>query len=180
LAYETLYANETHFPEIHDRPIAVKSKLYGDWFNMQKYIEAENLIKENKGKVFSPHFDLRQVLPYDGNAKEHLIYLEKLCWLAEKEYVFFSTYSDIDKEYKKDKSFPCLLCSDTFGMAYADAELFDRSDIDLIIDMITKFGYKGIVAWVGKKRKQNPLFEYARIDPEEYAKAVEYLESKLS
>jgi len=176
IAYQTLYPNESHFPEIKNKPIEEKSKNFGSWFSMEKYQEAENWIKENKNKTFVSHFDFMQVLPYDGNAAEHLEYLKKLCQLSQDEYVFFTTYSESDKDWLENKVFPTLLCSDTFGMACADAEQFQQSDIDLILDMKAKFGYTGIVAWISKQRKEKPLLEYARLDPQKYAEAVAYLE----
>lgn len=176
LAYQTLYGAETHFPEMHDKPITEKSNHYGSWFTMERYVEAENWVKENKGKTFAPFCDFMQVLPYDGNAREHLEYLKKLCQLSQNDFVFFTTYSDSHKDWLKDKAFPTLLCSDTFGMACADSEQFQRSDIDLILDLKAKFGYTGVVAWISKQRKEKPLLEYARLNPQKYTEAVAYLE----
>ena len=176
IAYQTLYPNDSYFPEIKNKPIEEKSKNFGSWFSMEKYQESENWIKENKNKTFVSPFDFMQVLPYDGNAAEHLKYLKKLCQLSQDEYVFFTTYSESDKDWLENKVFPTLLCSDTFGMACADAERFQQSDIDLVLDMKAKFGYAGIVAWISKQRKEKPLLEYARLDPQKYAEAVAYLE----
>lgn len=177
IAYQTMFPDETCHPEMHNASIEEKSKHFGNWFNMDSYRKAEVWIKENKGKTFASSVDFMQIMPYDGNAKDHLRYLEKLCLLAAKEHVFFSSYSDTHKDWLNDKAFPELLCSDTFGMCCADAESFDKSDVDLIIDMLTKFGYKGIVAWISKRRKEKPLLDYARLNPKEYAEAVAYLES---
>lgn len=179
IAYKTLYPNESHFPEIENKSIEEKSKYFGSWFSMEEYQEAENWIKENKNKTFVSPFDFMQVLPYDGNPHEHLQYLKKLCQLSQDDFVFFTTYSDSHKDWLKDKAFPTLICNDTFGMACADSEPFQRSDIDLILDMKAKFGYTGIVAWISKQRKEKPLLEYARLDPQKYAEAVAYLETSL-
>ena len=72
IAYQTLYPNEAHFPDMHNGPIEEKNKHFGSWFSMEKYQQAENWIKENKNKTFVRPFDFMQVLHYDGNAAEHL------------------------------------------------------------------------------------------------------------
>lgn len=175
LAYEQLYPEERFQP-----PVDINNTTFGNWFKKEKYLEAVEWVKNNKTTVFNPNFcDFMHVLLYDGNSQEHLTFLRKVFKLLNDETIHLHTYDEQNKTHSDDKVFMSVMCSDTFFMACADSESFTKTDIDIITEIKSLFGYTGLVAWVSSRRNnQQPLFDYARLNVERYNKAFEYLRNK--
>jgi hypothetical protein len=73
---------------------------------------------------------------------------------------------------------PYLLINDTFEYACSDCEDVTLEDLPLIRVMWREYGYEGLVAWVAKKRKIEPIPEYRNIH---YRRAIErFSEQKVS
>lgn len=63
-----------------------------------------------------------------------------------------------------------LHCGDTFAYACSDAEVVSLEELPGIHQVWQKHGYVGLVAWIARKRQQEPVKEY-RYDPQ-YLAAV--------
>lgn len=53
-----------------------------------------------------------------------------------------------------------LSCGDTFAYACADAERFTLDELPEVARLWEAHGYYGVVAWIARKRKQEPVKEY--------------------
>jgi hypothetical protein len=115
----------------------------------------------------------------DRSLEEELVLMQKLFFLALHDVIFFGTWDQAESErlgnaYWGEDAIPCLLCNHTFYYASADAENFEESDIDIIIDLYKRFAYAGVTAWIAAKRGIEPLSE---LNNDAYKLAVEYLKA---
>lgn len=101
--------------------------------------------------------------------------LQKLIRLAADRTVFFGSYNDQTDKHDNGV-YAYLLCNDTFSYACADAEEFEESDLDLIIDLNDIFSYHGVTAWMSKKRGYDPVKPYLT---DKFYAARKYLEDLL-
>lgn len=53
----------------------------------------------------------------------------------------------------------CILVSDLFAYAVADAEPVSVDEIPLVASIYEEFGFYGLVCWVAKLRNENPVIE---------------------
>ena len=97
---------------------------------------------------------------------------EALFWLAARDYVFFSTYSGETKEHNGWYQI-AVNCNDVFYYATADAEECKIEDIQKLRDLINRFGWHGLIAWVAIKRKTVPVPAIQK--NQAYSDAINYL-----
>jgi len=78
---------------------------------------------------------------------------EDLFWLAAKDIIFFS-------ENDPQGWRACILLSDVYGYACADAEPILPEQAREVRNAYEKWKWSGVIAWVALKRNQEPLEEY--------------------
>lgn len=95
---------------------------------------------------------------------EYFFFADKaLMYLLQKNVLVFGSIWHPDKDMNEPGAFLGIglevFCNDTFYWASADGEDFGWNDIEEIYWLYKDHGVNGVVAWIAKKRKLQPLPE---------------------
>jgi hypothetical protein len=138
----------------------------------QIFTEHGFTIKEGQTDLREYVYEAAEALT--SEMERRLTVLDKLFWLAARDFVFFSTYNSALEQHD-DHWYPAVCVNDTFWYASADAEDLREDEIDGLIDIVKRFDYDGVVAWAAKRRNATPIKER---QTEKYFAALEYLSTK--
>ncbi len=96
---------------------------------------------------------------------------------TERKYAAVMELAGKDVLFFAEGGKPCLLCSDTFSYASADAEPVMLDEAEYVLELYRQFNYDGPMAWCSMKRNWLPVLP--QLDTDRFKQACGAIKARI-
>ncbi len=96
---------------------------------------------------------------------------------TERKYAAVMELAGKDVLFFAEGGKPCLLCSDTFSYASADAEPVTLDEAEYLLELYGQFSYDGPMAWCSMKRNWLPVL--SQLDTDRFKQACDAIKARI-